>query len=555
MTQLLDVAVRSSAILLIGLAVMPLLRRQSAAFRHWVLSTAVIGAIAVPVAALLLPQFAAPLAVSSVVAPRLPDLGVSSSPGVATATPAGGVATPEPVVRSFLGATLLLPLWASGALLSLTALLAGLLRLTHLERSAAPVTSGVWADSLAALRSGTPISPDPSIRVASRPGLLLVWGMRRPTILVPPAALSWPRERVDAVLRHELAHVRRQDWVLQMVAEAARALYWFNPLIWIACARLRTECEVACDDVVIESGVRGPEYADHVVAIAGELTTRHWLPAPAIVRASTLERRIRAMLDKTRNRRPPSRTSRGAAFAGLAAATLAVAVVSAQSFVSLRGTISDPSNAVLPGVKLLLVNEQTQAKYEIQTDRSGRYEFVGLPPGEYAMQAALPGFARFSGRVTVNAYDLQQDFTMTLGMLQETITIRSHPSNDARVVVVNPEVQRKIEARRQQATRNCPSITTNDGAPIGGNIRVPVKLRDVKPIYPGALTDTSGNVVLMGRLNTEGLVDEINVVSSTHPDFSDSLITAVRQWQFDATVLNCNPVTVPIQITANYVAQ
>lgn len=142
---------------------------------------------------------------------------------------------------------------------------------------------------------------------------------------------------------------------------------------------------------------------------------------------------------------------------------------------------------------------------------------------------------------------------MALGMLEETITITSEPSDSsATVVTVPPQVIRKIEERRQTAVRPCPSVTTSEGAPIGGNIRTPKKLQDMKPIYPFALRGTPGRVVLMGRLNTEGAIDEIEVISSTHPEFTDATVTAVNQWQFAATVLNCEPVPVKIRITTNY---
>jgi hypothetical protein len=53
----------------------------------------------------------------------------------------------------------------------------------------------------------------------------------------------WPDERVHVVLCHELAHIRRHDWLVQIGAEAVRTVLWFNPLIWIACTRLRRESE------------------------------------------------------------------------------------------------------------------------------------------------------------------------------------------------------------------------------------------------------------------------------------------------------------------------
>jgi TonB family protein len=98
-------------------------------------------------------------------------------------------------------------------------------------------------------------------------------------------------------------------------------------------------------------------------------------------------------------------------------------------------------------------------------------------------------------------------------------------------------------------------LTTSDGAPVGGNIRTPRKLRDVKPVYPSTLAETPGQAVLRARVTPDGTVDSIEVVSATHPEFADATMAAVSQWLFDATVLNCEPVAVQMQVTANYTVQ
>jgi beta-lactamase regulating signal transducer with metallopeptidase domain len=69
--------------------------------------------------------------------------------------------------------------------------------------------------------------------------LLVTWGALRPVILLPRVAQGWREDRALVVLQHEFAHIARGDWPVQMIAEGLRAVYWFNPLFWIACRRLR----------------------------------------------------------------------------------------------------------------------------------------------------------------------------------------------------------------------------------------------------------------------------------------------------------------------------
>ena len=69
--------------------------------------------------------------------------------------------------------------------------------------------------------------------VTNSQGLLATFGVIRPTVLVPRDATRWSVDRVRTVLLHELAHVRRGDWLVQVFAESVRAIFWFNPLFWI----------------------------------------------------------------------------------------------------------------------------------------------------------------------------------------------------------------------------------------------------------------------------------------------------------------------------------
>ena len=171
------------------------------------------------------------------------------------------------------------------------------------------------------------------------PTMLATWGLIRPKVVLPRDADQWRPDRIQVVLRHELAHVRRHDWMMQMLSELLRAIYWFNPLMWMACARLRRESEQACDDTVLNSGVAGSDYAAHLLDLARTFRgPRHaWSPALLMARESTLEQRFKALLNPNLNRRAITRLALVATgiFLGI---TLPVAALrlSAQEMLSLN---------------------------------------------------------------------------------------------------------------------------------------------------------------------------------------------------------------------------
>ena len=141
---------------------------------------------------------------------------------------------------------------------------------------------------------------------------------------------------------------------------------------------------------------------------------------------------------------------------------------------------------------------------------------------------------------------MQQDLTLSVGTVQETITITGgNPGPPPTAEELQARESRKLEdqqkveefrRKRAAAVRAGPPPSANPR--IGGNIRTPAKLRDVKPRFPERMNGTDGDVVLSAVIGTDGNVDSVDVVSATSPEFADSAMEAVKQWQFDATLLN-----------------
>ena len=84
----------------------------------------------------------------------------------------------------------------------------------------------------------------------------------------PDEYVAWPEERRRVVLAHEVAHIERGDLRWQCFVHFVRALWWFQPLCWIAAAGLRRYSEEACDDLVLASGIRPTDYATELLNVA-----------------------------------------------------------------------------------------------------------------------------------------------------------------------------------------------------------------------------------------------------------------------------------------------
>ncbi|HVU20697.1 MAG TPA: M56 family metallopeptidase, partial [Rhizomicrobium sp.] len=123
----------------------------------------------------------------------------------------------------------------------------------------------------------------------------MAWGILRPVILLPRASRTWPRERLQAVLLHELAHVRRRDCLSQSLSLVTRALYWPNPLMWVGARMLRREAEIAADDAVIMAGMKPSAYAGELLQLASEFRGKRVLGV-AMAAPSSLEARVKSVL-------------------------------------------------------------------------------------------------------------------------------------------------------------------------------------------------------------------------------------------------------------------
>ena len=199
--------------------------------------------------------------------------------------------------------------WAVGVVMILGQLAAGFVSVYRLSRQTEPLETPERRQLIQGLIDEGRISSE--VRVAysrgARVEVPMVWGVVRPLILLPQAARSWTHERLRVVLLHELAHVKRWDYVLHLTAQVVRALFWPNPLVWQAVRAMHIEQEYACDDFVLTAGTASHEYAEHLLDIVRSFQERRSSvhgAAVAMGRAGDIKDRMRALLRGPSDRSP-----------------------------------------------------------------------------------------------------------------------------------------------------------------------------------------------------------------------------------------------------------
>ncbi|MBK7873158.1 MAG: M56 family metallopeptidase [Saprospiraceae bacterium] len=163
---------------------------------------------------------------------------------------------------------LIVSVWLLGLSLFVIRLLGGLAYLEHLKIAYTYQLETHWEDMLQYLAEQLPIKRTVELMESALVQVPIVVGHFKPIILMPVGAVNGLAvEQVEAILAHELAHIARNDYILNVVQSVIEALLYFNPAVWWISANIRTERENCCDDVAIQLCGNKLNYAKALVAI------------------------------------------------------------------------------------------------------------------------------------------------------------------------------------------------------------------------------------------------------------------------------------------------
>lgn len=319
MTYIIDALTRSVVLLIVAGVVTLLLYRRQASLRALVWTAALAGVLVLPLAGRVLPSLrVAVLPAEPAVRPdpAPPVLLKSDASGLeptkrseqstydeGTAAPfeadqTGVLPAVEPVQGPFPWMLAVLGIWALGSTLILLRLVRSYRALSHIADGQAEAESE-WQKLIDQVRGELGIRRTVRARMTGMVTVPAVAGLWRPVLLIPEDGSEWSEGVRRDVVRHELAHVARWDAVGQLIDHLACAVYWFNPIAWIAARQAAGLRERACDDVVLRAGSRASEYANNLLHLARQaLGTEQLEPAAlAMARPNRIRERVMNVLN------------------------------------------------------------------------------------------------------------------------------------------------------------------------------------------------------------------------------------------------------------------
>ncbi|MEM7012979.1 MAG: M56 family metallopeptidase, partial [Verrucomicrobiota bacterium] len=142
----------------------------------------------------------------------------------------------------------------------------------------------------------------PTLLIAEN-SMPMTFGIRRSFVVLPSEALDWAPEKLQAILTHELMHIRRRDLWSRLIVDAVLIPVWWHPLARQLRRKIEELAEQACDDAVISNGAVPAEYADDLLSLSRRFSLS---PSPVLVLPAMSGRgqiaRFRRLLDEDANR-------------------------------------------------------------------------------------------------------------------------------------------------------------------------------------------------------------------------------------------------------------
>lgn len=593
----LPVTLKSFVVLAVCWLITYLSRRRSAAVRHVVWSGAFVALLALPFLSLSLPALKVPLGSSSLLTGLVFRTNSSASQQGVSRLGEGKTTTVAAVNSG--GHPLdwrlsLILLWTAGTAFGLLRIGIGWTAVLRLRRRANPVV----LPELPSLCESLGIRTHVDLVHIPKGSMPATTGFRRSTVFLPSDAEQWSAERRRIVLLHELAHVRRRDGAMHVVARIALSLYWWNPAAWTAFHRFQKEQEQAADDVVLSLGTSAPDYATHLLEIARSVRGASGVEgtALAMARSCQLENRLLAILDSSRPRKPVRQVSAVLVFIGAFAAAVPFAALQARAGVGqgemLNQANPDPAAATIRNGDVqreLGQFDKAKALYEKALASSGsgpeagtallRLGIVDLATKDF--EAATRNFEQAQStdpklvgeaRMWMAVARQRQGDLDGAGALYEGALTAMDPKSSAAAIDLQLYSQvlrqqgredeakaRQDEAaaiRKERSSEALAAIhaSSSDVYRIGPTVGAPKLEIKLEPEYAqeAKVAKYQGSVLLSLEIGPDGVARNIRVIRSLGLGLDEKATEAVGHWRFRPGTKDGQPVTVAAQVEVNF---
>jgi TonB family protein len=437
-------------------------------------------------------------------------------------------------------------------------------------------------------------------------------GVRGPTVILP-ASLLGPNEREDlaAALAHEMAHVCRRDYLWNLIYELLFLPVAFHPLALLIIRRLGDTRELACDELAAK--VLGTSiYAKSLVRLAHDMSRRVGAALAAnytlgVFDANILEERVMKLLNPRAGGHlaklslflaaflisslsfaavhfsfgiaqdaapsPTGATSGGvsggigyavgygvsgtisggvsggvtggvkAGVSGAAPGPPATAKTASPSQSenktgSLAGIVVDSSGARIPKAEVRLVSRNNAFQKSVESDETGNFSFDDVPAGRYTLEVSSTGMGGVFRSFEFKAEGEPPFFPFVL-----------HPGSVSETVSVTAKSPHSLGDKAAKAGPN--------RIRVGGAVQAAKLIEGAQPSYPAAAKSrgVQGAVVLEATISAEGGVADLKVISSPDDDLAKASLDAVREWRYQPTLLNGDPVQVVTTVSVNFTLQ
>lgn len=477
---------------------------------------------------------------------------------------------------------------AAGASARVLWLLAGLLRLRQLRRAGRVADAGEQTELQQTLGTHAEVRVVPEL---SQP---MTFGGLRPVVLVPASLLRHPAPIQRAVFAHELLHVQRRDWMWLIGEELVRAALWFHPVMWWLISRVQRSREEVVDELAVLVTDSRKAYIEALLAYAGDR------PLAATAAFSPRRHLFSRMVLISREGVMSSR--RIVVSCAVMALVVLIGVQYAVSAFPLQSTVSG-ARPPAPNEAGPLERRAQSVTPENPVPRRVGYvapvfpDGAGDARGTVTVKLTIDELGRIAESRVVGVSVQGKEYSISMsgenapGQLEQSLAKSTMKKKDGTAVdtgAVGAAAEGLIAAAlmsvrqwrydppaigplsffmtlrfastpSQEPAAGLDAVTDSstwpaDGAiRVGGNIKVPTKIRNVSPVYPAEAraANVQGVVIIEARIDAEGRVAETHVLRSI-PLLDQAAVDAVSQWEFMPTLMNGKPVPVIMTVTVNF---